>query len=222
MPTGLRWIGSALPAVGLSAGTGLSAAQYPAAAALMAARHPHTGRRLLAETGAPRNRGYEITLAAPASLSTLHALAAPEVAASITALVMQALTHSLSRLEKHLLGRARRAGVMGWLIVYHHTPALPDRPPRPCLHGHLEAMEVAAASRIRRLLSTHHGVRWQRDAASGRWEIVSAGAQLYARSPTPPPGSGPPPPATAEAGTSVPEVSVALVTGPASAPARRS
>ncbi|GGT04570.1 hypothetical protein GCM10010156_72970 [Planobispora rosea] len=211
----LQWTGSSLANFGITPGTPLTADEHPVAAALMAGRHPHTGRRLLAGTETKRNRGYEITLAAPASLSTLYALGTPEVAASIAALVAQAISQSAGQLERWLVGRARRAGLMGWIIVHHSTPALLDRLPRPCLHAHLvlaalmaapdgewtdiagparqrlygyvEAVEADARSRMRRLLSDHHGVGWERDHETGRWEIVSARAELYERSPLPRP-----------------------------------
>jgi hypothetical protein len=104
---------------------------------------------------------------------------------------------------------------MGWIIWHRTTPPLRDGPPRPCLHAHLviaalmrtpdgewaditaasrravggylPAVDAYAGSRLRRLLTDRHGLTWERDRITGRWEIASASADLYANFPHPPP-----------------------------------
>jgi len=185
----------------------------------MSGRHPATGRRLLAAADRTRNRGFEITLAQPPSVSTLHALGRPDVAASVIELVAQAVMDTATHLEKKITAHSRRAGLMGWIIWHRTTPPLTGAPPRPCLHAHLviaalmrapdgewaditgasrralhecvEAADAYAMDRVRHLLTEHHGVSWERDWRTGRWEIASASADLYESSPRQPSGLWP-------------------------------
>ncbi|MFI6883795.1 relaxase domain-containing protein [Streptosporangium canum] len=205
------WFGSALQSFGLVRGSRFTPAQHHTASALMGGRHPSTGRRLLATADSTRNRGFEITLAQPASVSTLYVLGRPDVAASVTELVTQAVMATASHLEQQIVRHSRRAGLMGWIIQHLTMPPLNGDPPRPCLHAHLviaalmrapdgewsditgacrralyegvEAADAYARDKVRHLLTDHHGVAWERDRRTGRWEIASASADLYESSP---------------------------------------
>ncbi|WP_433259388.1 relaxase domain-containing protein (plasmid) [Streptosporangium sp. CA-135522] len=108
---------------------------------------------------------------------------------------------------------------MGWIIRHLTTPPLNGDPPRLGQHAHpviaslmrapdgewsditgacrralyecVEAADAYATDRVHHLLTAHHGVTWERDRRTGRWEISSASADLYESSPHRPSGLRP-------------------------------
>ncbi|QVJ03473.1 relaxase domain-containing protein (plasmid) [Nocardiopsis eucommiae] len=199
-----------LSAIAAEAGVGLEVL-YDKQALAQATAHADSKVRV-------GNRGYDLVLNMPKSVSVLYGLADPAMAAQIEELYLRAVNETVAGVEQwcaygvsghHGDGRsAERVGSSGLIgSVTLHRSARPvngqvgdphihahvmlanmvrcsDGTWRTMasggrdLHRHVQAAGELAKARVRELLTQQLGVRWQRCAHSGEWEIVGIDPQV--------------------------------------------
>lgn len=117
------------------------------------------------------NRGYDLTLDLPKSVSVLYALAGPELAAAIEDEYLAAVRETVAMVEDvagYALGghhgggkRAERldtSGMLGWVMLHRSARPLDSDPGDPHLHAHVTIINMVRAE---------DGV-WRTVAAGGR------------------------------------------------------
>ena len=117
---------------------------------LLAGHHPATGATLHAAATRVRVAAFDLTFAAPKSISVLQALGTPEVSSAVTAAHEEAVADTLAYLETHAAAlRQRRGGADrqlasdGLLVAafVHRT----SRASEPHLHTHAVVANLAGA-----------------------------------------------------------------------------
>ncbi|HEY7947523.1 MAG TPA: MobF family relaxase [Acidimicrobiales bacterium] len=103
-----RWMGTAGPPMSLSGVVGPDPF-----AAVLAGEHPATGEVLGTARGRVRVAGFDLTFAAPKSVSVLHALGDPDVAEAVAAGHDEAVRAAVSYVERRALAVRRRDPVAG-------------------------------------------------------------------------------------------------------------
>lgn len=153
-----RWWGDAAARLGL---TGPVAAETLAAA--LAGRHPRTGRVMTARRD--RTGGYDLTFAAPKSVSVVFALGGPDVAAEVLDAHQRAVEAAMGYVSAHALS-ARRSRDGERAIVAVDGPIVATFP-----HGVSRSLDPH--------LHTHVLVANLAHGADGRWTALD-GRGLFA------------------------------------------
>jgi conjugative relaxase-like TrwC/TraI family protein len=137
------WVGEGAGALGLSGRVG-----SPEFAELLAGRDPSSGRALRASSGTRSVAGFDLTFAAPKSVSLLHLLAPREIAEAAGAGHQQAVADALGYLGREGVGaRRQHHGQVSYLGTtgpvagqfLHRTSRALD----PHLHTHVVVANVA-------------------------------------------------------------------------------
>jgi conjugative relaxase-like TrwC/TraI family protein len=138
-----RWAGSGSEALGLR-----GVVESQAFAEVLAGRDPVSERSLCTDRGGIRVAGYDLTFAAPKSVSLLHLLAPREIAAEVGAGHRAAVDEAIQYLGRSAVGvRRSRGGQVAFLpstgavagVFLHRTSRALD----PHLHSHAVTANVA-------------------------------------------------------------------------------
>ena len=137
------WVGEGTTSLGLTGRVG-----SPEFAALLAGRHPESGRPLRTARGDRSVAGYDLTFAAPKSVSLLHLLAPREIAEAAGTGHQRAVADALEYLGREGVGTRRsHGGQVAYLSTtgpvagqfLHRTSRALD----PHLHTHVVVANVA-------------------------------------------------------------------------------